>query len=107
VNIGALRHRVQIEEKTRAPTLTGGSDETWGTIKERWAEVRPARSGEILAADALGLRTQILVVIRHDPTVRAHMRLVHNGRVLTITGVRHMLERQRWTILDCVEGQPS
>lgn len=107
MKIGALRHRVQIEEKTRAPTLTGGANETWGPVKERWAEVRPARSGEILAADALGLRTQMVVVIRHDPTIKAHMRLTHNGRVLTITGVRHLLEGLRWTLLDCVEGQPS
>jgi SPP1 family predicted phage head-tail adaptor len=107
LKIGELRHRVQIEDKTRAPNITGGADETWGQIKQRWAEVRPARSGEILAADALGLRTQMVVVIRHDPTIRAHMRLTHNGRVLTIVGVRHVEERTRWTILDCVEGLPS
>lgn len=109
MNIGELRHRITIEQKTRGASDGAGGvvSETWTTVAEVWAKLEPQVGREIVAADQNVHRLTHRVTIRHRAGITTAMRIRYQTRTLAIIGARELLENGRWLEIQCEEGAPS
>lgn len=101
--IGAMRHRVTIEEPVRAGDAGGGADISWQSVATVWAEMQPKSGREIFESDQLGGRVTHDVRIRYRDGVTPKMRVFHAGRVFDIRYVSNAGERKEWLLLACEE----
>ena len=107
--IGEMRHRIEIEQKTRGASdgAGGAVSETWTTIYECWAKLDPKAGREIVAADQAVHRLTHVVTIRQRAGITTAMRVKYQGRTLAILGLRELLENGRFLEIMCEEGAPS
>ncbi|MBN8431811.1 phage head closure protein [Microbulbifer salipaludis] len=106
VKIGALRHRVTLQQKVQNASGTGARTETWTDLADIRAEVKPHAARELSAADNRYQETTHQVTIRYRPGVTRKMRVLFGGRVLEIETVINAMERNRWLHLLCQEIDP-
>lgn len=85
--IGDMRHRVVLQQVVRTPDGGGGTAETWTTVAELWAAIRPISGDERLAADALAGQLTHEVWVRHRAAVTPAMRFLFGSRILDIRAV--------------------
>lgn len=102
--IGALRHRLALQEETRSADSGGGYTLIWSGVATVWGRIEPLTGAERLQAMQLESRVSHRVTIRHRTGVSAGMRLLHNGRALNIRTVIDPDERRHWLELMCEEG---
>jgi SPP1 family predicted phage head-tail adaptor len=105
--IGALRHRVTIEQKTAAPDGGGGFAESWNALATVWAAIETLEGAEILRAEQIMGETRFRLRIRYRGDVTAAMRVQFGSRVLGIEAVADADGRGRYLVLSCVEDRPS
>lgn len=85
--IGDMRHRVVLQQVVRTSDGGGGAAETWSTVAELWAAVRPISGDERVAADALSGQLTHEVWVRHRTGVTPSMRFLFGSRILDIRAV--------------------
>lgn len=108
--IGQLRHRIEIQRKTRGASDGAGGNvsETWSTLKKVWAKYEPLSGREIAVADQIVHRQNCRFTIRRRTDVTAAMRIVYKSRNFAVLGVRDIDDAGwRWTELTCEEDAPS
>ncbi len=108
--IGHLKRRIRIEQKTRGASDGAGGylSETWAQVgAECWAKIDPKVGREIIDADQVVHRITHVITIRARDSITAAMRVVYNGRTFSIFGVREIMEAGRWTEMQCEESAPS
>ncbi len=101
--IGRLRQRLALQAATRTPDGGGGASESWTTIAQLWAEIRPTGGTESFEADAVAGRVSHEITIRYRSGVAPAMRLVSGTRRFEILAVIDIEERRRWLKCLCVE----
>jgi len=101
--IGAMRHRVTIEEPVRTSDAGGGAEITWQAVATVWAELQPRSGREVFESDQLGGRVTHDVRLRYRDGMTPKMRITHGGRVFDIRFVANVGERKEWLILACEE----
>ena len=101
--IGALRHRVTIEEPVRTADDAGGAEITWQPVATVWAEIQPKTGREVFESDQLGGRVTHDVRMRFRKGVTPKMRIFHNARVFDIRFAANVGERGEWLICACEE----
>jgi SPP1 family predicted phage head-tail adaptor len=104
--IGALRHRLTIEEPARAADDGGTAIVTWAGIGEAWAAIEPISGREIVAADGLGGRITHEVRLRWRADVTPAHRLRLGTRLFDIRSIIDEGELRRWLVLRCEERVP-
>lgn len=100
LEIGALRHRVTIEQAVPSDDGAGGSTTAWIAIATVWAHVAPVKA---LQAERFGRLDGVVthrVTMRHRDDVVGGMRLIHGSRILRLLVVHDPDERDRW--LECL-----
>lgn len=103
MNIGKLRHRVTIQERTVEKDDVGQAIETWDTFDTVWASVEPLRGREYFAAAQANAQVTHKVTIRYLDGVLPTMRVLFGSRVLTIDAILNTEERNREMVLMCEE----
>lgn len=101
--LGALRHRVTIEEPVRVSDEAGGAAITWSYVATVWAEIQPKTGREVFESDQLGGRVTHDVRMRYRDGVTPKMRIFHSGRLFDIRFVANVGERSEWLICVCEE----
>jgi len=96
IRIGELRHRLALEAVMRVDDGAGGADETWHTIEELWAAIRPLSGSEREAADQIGGRVTHEIWVRYRTGVKPDMRLRGGLRIFEIRAVLDTAERRRF-----------
>lgn len=108
LNARLLDKRVDIEAPPAARDDAGQplDGEAWVPVaKGIPARIRPLSGGEMVAAASVQSQASIEVTLRYRPGITAAMRLVYEGRHLTITDrPMNVDEANRWLILRCSEG---
>ena len=108
VQIGDMRHRVEIQHPLETQTTTGETSRSWKCLANVWAKVQPLSAKERLAAQAAEVEDTHKVTIRYRDGVDAKNRIVwkHNEltKTLEITGVIDQMARERYLILMCTEA---
>jgi len=102
--VGALRHRVTVEEPERAADDGGGGDVTWATVANVWAEVVPKSGREVFESDQLGGRITHEVRMRWRADIAPDMRIIHRGRPFNVRYAVNVSGRDEWLICECEEA---
>lgn len=96
VRIGDLRHRLALEQVVRQDDGIGGAEETWETVAELWAAVRPLNGHERDGSDQLAGRVSHEIWVRYRAGVKPEMRLRSGTRVFEVLAVIDAGERRRF-----------
>ena len=104
----AYRHRIKIESATTTRDDYGDTPETWGLWPKgsngfRHASVTPLGGGETDIGGALVFVGTFEVRTRYRTGFTTGMRITHNGRVMHISQVVNVDERNREIVLQCEE----
>lgn len=88
IHAGRLRHRVAIQQRVEARTLTGAVTIEWQDFAtDVPAEFKPLSVKEFLAGNQINSQVTARVTIRYRPGVTATMRIVFRGEYYNIAGV--------------------
>jgi SPP1 family predicted phage head-tail adaptor len=100
---GKLRQRVTIQTPVRTTdSRTGQRTAAWTTLATNVpAQVTPRAAAEQEQAKQQVSQTTYDVSLRYRPDVTSDCRLVYQGKVLAVTGVVNVDERNRELRLDC------
>lgn len=105
--IGAMRHRVTVENPTRATDGDGGYTETWAaaTPSPVWAQIVPATPSAIerVAGNTVEAPITHLVTIRSHSGVTPRTRLMFGSRRFDVRGIQKVNEISEWMVLSCEE----
>lgn len=103
-NIGMLNRRITIQQKTDTPDGFGGVTTAWSTFSSAWASIRPVSAKERFFAYKNEHNITHVIKIRYRTGLATSMRILYNGRIIRIHGIRDENEAHRYLILDCEEG---
>jgi SPP1 family predicted phage head-tail adaptor len=106
---GKLHHRIKIQKRNRSLDMYGQQQDSWEDYLSVRANVRPVSGMEKLASMSVAATLTHTILVRYRKEFRfplkvASMRVVFDERVLDIDSVRNLEERNRWAVLNCVEG---
>ena len=96
IRIGDLRHRLVLEQPVRVVDDSGGAEESWVTVEELWAAVRPVSGQEREVSDQLAGRITHEIWVRHRTGVKPEMRFRSGQRVFEVHAVIDVAERKRF-----------
>lgn len=97
--MGALRHRLLIEQQVQTPDGHGGYLTTWQPLEENdriFAAIYDLGARALREAGALANQTTHRIVTRYRQDVRQGMRLIGNGRVYVIDAVLDAENRKEY-----------
>jgi len=104
MQIGKLRHRIEIERCTETPDATGHPVKAWANFASVWAEVLPLAGRELTSAKQIDAQATHQVNIRHCAGVTQAMRVKHGTRYFSINHVSDVEGRGREMQLLCTEA---
>ena|SRR3989338_7793813 len=81
---GALRHRVVVEQVSRAADAMGQGTETWTTYATLWADIQPLRGREFIAAQAANSEVTAKIITRYKSGISPKWRLKYGTQLYTI-----------------------
>lgn len=109
--IGRLDKRVSIQRRSATKDVFGQEIDSWTTIAQVWAQVKPLGGKERMRNTAMVVEA----ILTHTVTVRFSeylmppieadaWRIVYATRFFNITASRDMDEDRRFIEFDCTEG---
>lgn len=103
MNIGNLRHRVQLQ--VRAPTKDeyGAEIDGWADLASVWASVEALSGRELFAAQQTTAEADHQITMRYRADVKPDMRALEGDRVFDITAALDREGRKRKLELLCRE----
>ena len=102
---GELDQRVTLRREVQVPDGMGGSTLEWVDIDTVWAKVRPMSGTEREHSDALGARSNYIIVIRYRDDLTEGDIAVWNDIEFNIRFVKDV-PRSRWLVLEAERGGP-
>ena len=103
MNIGRMRQRVTLQQKSTTTTARGAEVATWADVATVWAEVRSPSGRERVAGELEVAQATHLVVIRKRDDTTSVLRVQWGTRVLSVLAVLDLDNRGRFQTLECVE----
>ena len=100
---GRLRHRIVLEQPTRAPDGCGGSTLSYVPVAMVWAAIDAKAVLRPLVADQLDERQRHAILIRHRDDVASGWQVLFGDRTLAVEHVRDPDERGDWLELLTLE----
>lgn len=108
VNIGKLRHRVELQKRQKARDNYGGNAGFWTTQRTVWAMIEPLKGWERYHAQQIESRVSHKITIRHQhfsPPIDAQdeWRVRYGLRPFRIQAAINVDERKEYMQLHCQE----
>lgn len=104
IRAGQLRHRIELQEETKAPDGSGGWIDTWATYATVWAKIIPLSGSEGIFGMQLQDTITHDIMIRYRPGVAPVHRVKYGERVFNIRQAINIEERSRWIDIRAEEG---
>ena len=104
-SIGALRHRLNLEQTSRAGDGGGGVTESWVQVAQVWGEIAPLSGRESVEAARIAGRYRYEITIRYRAGVVPAMRFRLGTRIFHILAVEDVGERGVWLKALCEERE--
>jgi len=101
---GTLNRLVTVQARGSAKDTFGQQSETWTTVCTPRASVEPLSGAQVVAAGAQLGETMHQVTMRYRPGITTAMRVLYEGRVLSIVSVIDEYMKHRKLTLLCQEG---
>ena len=106
VEAGKLRHKIELQSKSRLPDGIGGYTIDWETVAHPMAWIRPRSGTETVIGMQLQDETTHDIVIRYKASrnVTPEDRILFGNRAFAIIAVINVEERNRWLQIRAIEG---
>lgn len=111
MDIGRMRHRIEVEQPSTARNLSGGLvQDAWSTFVICWAQVEPMEASESLTSERIDadvtyrVRCRWVDVRGITPDMRLKL-IDDNDRILDITSIINIKELDEMAELMCRELQ--
>jgi SPP1 family predicted phage head-tail adaptor len=101
--IGALRHRIVIQQTTQTRADDKSVLDSWSTFCTADAEILPLSGSEDYVARGITASVVYSVKMRYRPGIDSKMRIVFGSRIFQIYSVRNLDEQGRFLVMDCGE----
>jgi head-tail adaptor len=105
--IGQLRHRITVENPTRAADGDGGFTESWAAASPSpvWGRIEPATPSKVerMAGNTIEGPISHLVTLRAHDGITLKTRLTFDSRRLHVRGLQRVDEVDHWLVLACEE----
>lgn len=99
---GKLRELIVIRTPTASQSASGEVTNSWATLASVWADIEPATTRDLLAAQHVAPSAALKVTIRNRTDVTSKMRVQINGQDYEILGEPQDPNGQRrWTQILC------
>ena len=96
MEVGKLRHRVDIQQVVESPDSYGQPVKTWRTIETRFAQIMPLTGHELVKAQKVNAEVSHKIIMRYCD-LNSKNRLLFGARVFNILAVINIDERN-WEI---------
>lgn len=95
--IGKLKSRIKFEQLLRMQDAGGGFNETWVTVYQTWAQVKPSKGRRLLETGKVVIWNGFEIHCRYraDKPLSDTMRIVYKNRPLTIQSLIMINEAER------------
>ena len=107
MQIGKLRHRLQLQEATETQDTYGAVTSAWATITTVWGSIEPLRGNEALLAQEVHGSMVHRILIRAYTDLTVKWRIYDGKRYFYINEIRNFQERDIYQELICTEKQPA
>lgn len=105
--IGAMRHRVTLEQAVDTPGSGGSATRTWAVLGTAWAEIAPERSGTVQRHARDEAQISHRIRMRYRDTVTSADRILLGARSFRVLGVVDVGEAHRVLEFRCREDLPK
>jgi len=102
MNIGKLRDRIEIQQKTATQNEFGEQDITYTTVQEIWAKVLTASSKEFYNKGEMNKLTY-KVLIRSNNEIKPEMLVKYKDKTLEISDILDADSKRDYMLLICEE----
>lgn len=103
MSIGERRHYITIQRATLAQDSSGSTAETWTTVANVWAAIKPLKGREYFAANQANSEVTHEIKTQYRSDITTAPRIVFGTRTFEIQAVINSMERNRELILMCAE----
>ncbi|NNV07778.1 head-tail adaptor protein [Geobacillus sp. MMMUD3] len=103
MKIGALRHRVLVQQKIKTQNEYGEETEQWLDVLVAWASVNPISGREFFAAEAVNSEVTHKITMRYRGGITPDMRIKFKDRYFRIIAVMNTQEKNIELQLLCKE----
>lgn len=93
MQIGKLRHYVDLQSSSDVPNEVGEREKTWTTFASVWASIEPLSGRKLLQYQHLNAELSHRIVIRYNSSVTSKCRIVFGTRIFDINVVKNLEER--------------
>lgn len=109
--IGRLDKRITIQRRSSTKDSYGQEIDSWTTIAQVWAQVKPMGGRERMRTAAMVVESILThtVTVRYSDTLMPPLeadawRILYGSRILNISSSRDVEEDKRFIEFDCTEG---
>ena len=106
-NIANLRYKVQLQAPTRTSDGGGGYTESFSTIANLFADIRPQNALERYRQGQVQETVSHRIYIRYRKDIQTNYKILYDNRTFQIKGIKNINERDRFLELFCQEGVPA
>lgn len=103
MDIGKLRHDIQIQSSANAQDGYGEQSKVWTTEESVFASIQPMRGQELLEFQQMNVELSHRIIIRHTDNATPANRIKFGTRIFDINVVRNINERNIMQELLCKE----
>jgi SPP1 family predicted phage head-tail adaptor len=107
VRIGALRHRITVQNKSASSDGMGGQTYSWSNVTTLWSRIEPVSAKKRFFGQKLEPVISHRIYLRYYTPLSVSMRIMFGSRIFQIHSVISPDENKEWTILECQEGAGS
>ena len=101
MEMGLLRHRVDIQQRSGTLDTFGQAVQTWTTLFTVWASIEDISGKELLASMAINSEISTHIYIRYRAGITAANRVLYQGTAYNIQAVVDATGRKRELHLMC------
>jgi SPP1 family predicted phage head-tail adaptor len=103
MKIGALRHRVTIQQLSKSQNGMGEEEPGWTNFATRWASIEPISGREYFSAQQVNAEITHRVKMRHLEGLESTMRILYGARAFEIKSIMNIKEKNQELEILCVE----
>ncbi len=102
--IGAMRHRIDIQQIVRVADDAGGFVRNDTTLATVWGDIMPLNAVEKNEYDQNQEREKVKIIMRYQDSIKQGMNLINDGIRYHVKAVMNKDQQKRYTTAICEVG---
>ncbi len=84
---GLMRQRIELQNCAETQNEHGGLVQTWATVENRWAEIKPLAAREAFTAAQVKSDATHRIRMRYYDGLTSHWRIKHGSKIYNLSSV--------------------